>query len=222
MNARHPLLIALLLLGAVALALPTALAGPADDPAAALEGGTPVPEGATTVEFPWIAKQSISCLSDAEERMVFIVSFADDAHAALGSATLDGKGGGTGEFKVTVLDLKSGHEGRDEHMASATWLDAGTFPNVGLKITKVERVKPTVWRLTGTWTMHGKSSSITALANVRYIPEMDHFGKDVVRVKVSFPVSLKAHGIDNPYVGSPAVAEEWKVDVVLLGLMKKS
>jgi hypothetical protein len=220
MKLRTLSVIATMLLGTAVLVAGSALGGPAED-AAALEGGTPLPEGAATVQFPWIGKQSIACISDADERMIVTADTSDDKHADVGSVTLDGKGGGTGEFKVMAADLRSGHTGRDEHMMSGNWLDGEKHPEIALKITKLERVKPTVWRITGTWTMKGKTSAVSALANVRYIAEMDHFGKDVVRVKTSFPVSIKAHDVGGAYAGTPAVAAEWKVEVVLLGLLKK-
>lgn len=187
-----------------------------------LEGGDPIPSVAGTVEFPWIGKQSIIATSDAFERMVAQVDFSNDAHPALGSVTLDGKGGGTGSFSVKVADLITGSTGRDEHLRSAGWLDAEKTPDIKLEITKLERSKPTVFKMEGTWTMHGVTRPISTWANVRYLPEMMYLGKDVVRVKATFDVSLKAHGVTNESVGTPAVADAWRVEVVLLGLMKKS
>ena len=211
---------AALFLAAVAFAVPAALAGP-DEDAAALEGGNPVPDGAMTINFTWMGKQSLTATSDAEERVVVTADTTAQEHPDLGSITMDGKGSGTGEFKVQVKELRSGHTLRDQHLQSADWLDAEKFPEVGLKITKLERVKPTVWRLTGTWTMHGIASAVTALVNVRLIPNMPYLGDNIVRVKTSFNVSLKAHGVKSEAVGSPMVAESWKVDVVVLGVTKK-
>lgn len=213
------LLPALLLLAAS----PAAGEPPASVPAApaSLEGGDPIPTTAGTVQFPWIGKQSIIATSDAFERMVAQVDFSDDAHPALGSVTLDGKGGGTGSFHVKVADLITGSKGRDDHLRSPAWLDAEKTPDVTLQITKLERSKPTVFKMEGTWTMRGVTKPVSAWANVRYMPEMPYLGKDVVRVKVSFDVSLKAHGVTNESVGTAAVADAWRVEVVLLGLMTK-
>jgi polyisoprenoid-binding protein YceI len=173
------------------------------------------------VEFPWIGKQSIIATSDAFERMVAQVNFSDDSHTALGSVTLDGKGGGSGSFQVKVTDLISGSSGRDEHIRSAGWLDAEKTPDIKLEITKLERAKPTVFKMEGAWTMHGVTKPISTWANVRYLAEMPYLGKDVVRVKATFDVSLKAHGVLNESVGTLAVADAWRVEVVLLGLMTK-
>ena len=41
------------------------------------------------------------------------------------------------------------------------------------------------------------------------------------RVRAEFPISLKAFGVTNQYVGSPAVAEAWDVSVDILGVVGK-
>ncbi len=182
--------------------------GPRSDPVAALEGGTPVPDGAVSIQFPWMGKQSVSFTSDAEiERMVGTVSFSEAGADPLGTATLDGKGGGSVSFTVPVAKITTGVAGRDEHMVGPMWLDGAKHPNVVFKADKVERVKPTVYRVTGTWSMHGVEKPVTVLANVRYIPEVQHFAKDVVRLKAQFSLNLKEFGVMNEYVGSPVVSD---------------
>ncbi len=197
---------------------------PIQDPAVALEGGTPLPEGAANITFPWMPKQSISFVSDAAvERMIGAVNFSDPGTKPLGTVTLDGKGGGTGSFTVTVADLSTLSPSRDEHLRGETWLDAKKFPEITYTITKIEKVKPTVVRVTGLWKMRGVEKEISALANVRFIDKMDHFEAPggIARLKTKLSVSLKAFGIDNPYVGCPAVAETWDVEMVLIGVIEK-
>lgn len=203
-------------------ALPLASAEPAAvQVPAGLEGGTPIPAGAAKVVFPWMGKQSLTATSDAFERMVAQADFSEKRETPLGSVALDGKGGGTGEFAVRVTDLKTGDKERDAHLQSGQWLDAAKFPDLKLAITKLEQVKPTVFRMEGTWTMHGVTNPISGWANVRYLPEMMYLGKDIVRVKCSLTVSLKAYGVSNPAIGTPAVNDLWSVDVVALGMMQK-
>lgn len=198
--------------------------GPVADPAVALEGGVPLPEGAWNIKFPWMGKQSISFVSDAAvERMIGAVNFSDPGTKPLGTVALDGKGGGTGSFTVTIADISTLSPSRDEHLRSELWLDAKKFPEVSYVLTKLERVKPTVWRVTGTWKMHGVEKELTTLANVRFIDKMDHFDapSGVARLKAKLGVSLKAFGVTNDYVGSPAVADTWDVEMVLLGVIEK-
>lgn len=194
----------------------------AADDAAALEGGKALPDGAWKITFPWMAKQSISLVSEADvERMAGVVSFAGKDVEALGTVTLDGKGGATGSFKVPVKEVTTGIAGRDEHMRGAKWLDAEKFPDITYTITKAEKVKPTVYRITGTWKMHGVEKEIVTLANVRFIEKMDHVPapKGIARLKSKFTLSLKAFGLTDPSIGSPAVSDAWDVEMVVLGIL---
>jgi polyisoprenoid-binding protein YceI len=191
----------------------------AQDPAA-LEGGNPVPDGAMKAEFGDMPKQSITFTSDAPaERMVGIVAFgAGSEH--MGTAETDGKGGGSFSFRVPVASLTTGNKSRDEHMVSANWLDGAKHPEVTFVSKKVERVRPTVWRVTGTWTMHGVSKDLTLLANVRHIGKVERVGDSVIRVRATVPLDLAEFGVTNPYVGSAAVAKTWDVSVDLLGVVR--
>jgi hypothetical protein len=216
---------AALLMAAALLATTTGCGAPADaaepkDPAA-LEGGTPLPQGAVEVEFPWIGKQSVMCVGESVERQIAFVDFSDDEHDRIGMITVDTKGAGKGSFRVLAGDLRTGHANRDEHLLGPMWLDAKSTPEVRLEIASLERVKPTVWRAKGTWTMKGKSVPVEFLANVRYVPEMKNVGRDVVRVSASFPVRINEFGIGGEHVPSDAVADQWDVNIVLLGVMKK-
>jgi polyisoprenoid-binding protein YceI len=193
-----------------------------EERAKALEGGQAVPDKAGTVSFPWIGKQSVMAVGDASvERMVAVVDFSDDGHDALGSVTLDGKGGGTATFAAKATDLRTGHGGRDVKLCEPTWIDAKTNPNLELKVTKLERVKPTVWKATGTWTMNGVAKPVEFLLNVRWIGAMQYVADDgVVRVSGSFPILLKDHNVGGEWAGTPAVAAEWTVQVVLIGVFQ--
>jgi polyisoprenoid-binding protein YceI len=203
-------------------AAPAAPAKPAD-PVAALEGGTPLPEGAWNAKFPPLAKQSILFISDAEvERMVGLVKFDNPGLDDLGNVKVDGKGGGSGSFKVAVKDMTTGIPSRDEHQNGAEWLEADKFPDITYTITKLERVKPTVYRATGTWKMHGVEKPLVTLANVRFVKEM--YGvkapNGIARLKAKFQVNLKDFGVKSPHVGSPAVANAWDVEIVALGILE--
>ena len=125
-------------------------AGEEDKKAAieALEGGNPLPEGTHTFEFPDIAKQSISFIPDAEERIAGVIAFSGEG--AIGSVTFDVDGGtGSGEFTVPVKHMKTGHDGRDKKMGNPEWLDAANHSDISFKATAITKVSPTVWEVTG-------------------------------------------------------------------------
>lgn len=193
----------------------------ARDPLARYEGGTPMPSEAATVSFPWFGKQSVMCVGDAFERQVAFVDFSADGGLEIGSATLEADGSGTARFTVPVASLRTGHEDRDTKLMGGLWLDAETFPEIVFEATKLEKVRPTVWKVDGTWTMKGTSKPVSFHANVRYLEEMQNVGKDVVRMKASFPIQLADYGVGGKYVGSDAVAATWDVQMVLLGTMQR-
>jgi polyisoprenoid-binding protein YceI len=204
----------------LAALLALAACGEATDDLAAYVGGDPVPSGAATIEFPWIGKQSVMCVGESFERMVAVADFsADVAALEVGSATLQADGTGTARFALPVAALRTGHEDRDTKMQGPLWLDADAHPEVVFEATAMKRVRPTVWKIDGTWTMKGVTKPVAFYANVRYLPEMANVGKDVVRVKCSFPLELSEYGVGGDYAGTPAVAGTWTVGLVLLGTM---
>lgn len=216
---------ALLVLLALAGALPVhggEDAAKAEDPLARYEGGTPVPRTAGTVSFPWFGKQSVLCVGEAFERQVAFVDFSADGGIEIGSATLKEDGSGSARFNVPVASLRTGHEDRDTKLQGGLWLDAEKHPEIVFEATRLERVRPTVWKIDGTWTMKGVSKPVSFHANVRYLEEMRNVGKDVVRMKASFPIRLRDHGVGGEYVGTDAVAEVWDVQLVLLGTLERS
>ena len=188
----------------------------------ALEAGNPIPSGACRIEFPWMGKQSVMCVGDSVERQIAFVDFSGDADAMpdsglLGSVDVDARGGATGTFTVPAVLLRSGDKSRNEKLQGGAWLDAESHPNLDLRLIRAQRVGRTVWDIYGEWTMRGVTHPVSILANVQHIPEMQFLGKNLARVKGSFFIDLKRHEILNDAVGTPAVAQKWLVDVVLLG-----
>lgn len=216
---------------ALALVLPLAAAcddlgptAPRDHPAA--EGGTPLPECAMTVSFPWMGKQSVMCVGDSVERQIAFLDFTSetnegDGSSLLGTVAIDEKGVGTGRFTAAAKALRSGHADRDVKLMGGAWLDAETHPTLGLEIKRMTRIKPTVWKVEGSWTMRGVTRDVTFQVNARSVGEMKYVGEDVVRITGRFDVDLKQYGMDNGSVGTSAVAQVWTIDVGLLGVVKR-
>lgn len=183
----------------------------------ALAGGKPLPAGSHTFTFPNMAKQSVSFVSNADEVIVGTVAFSGGD--PVGSASFDVDAGtGAGQASIAVGDMATGNAMRDGHMRGGEWLEAGEYPRITFSDVVFERVKPTVWKVTGTWTIKGVSRELSSYANVRFIPTFPRVGDNVVRISTTFDLDLPAFGIDNPSVGSPAVARVWQAQVTLLGV----
>lgn len=196
--------------------------GSAQDPVAALEGGTPLPDGAMEIGFPWMGKQSVMCVGAAVERQIAFVDFSDEDRESIGSVSVAADGSAKGRFVVPAGELRTGAEKRDVKLQNHNWLEAEAHPDLVLECTSMTRVSPTVWKVEGSWTMKGVTKPVSFHANVRWVGEMRNVGTKVVRVKASFAIALRDFEIVNPSVGSPAVSEVWDVDVVLLGVVTAS
>ena len=194
------------------------------DAVKAMEGGDPIPARDMQIFFPWMGKQNVMCVGDAFERQVAFADFSDveGNPDAIGQASIKADGTGTAKFTVPAKKLRSGDDSRNKKLMGGAWLDAETHPNLTFEATKLEKKAPTVWKITGTWTMRGIGKEVSFLANVRWLPKMKYVSDHgVVRIKGAFDINLKQHGMDNGAVGTPAVAEVWTVEVVLLGVPNK-
>jgi polyisoprenoid-binding protein YceI len=189
------------------------------DAVARLAGGTPLPDGKMSIAFAWMGKQSIMCIGNAVERQVAFVDFTNADLGKVGTVEVTDANNASGRFVVPIEALRTGHAKRDEKMQNHNWLEVEKQSDLVLSCAKMTRVKPTVWRVEGTWSMKGVTKPVAFFANVRYVGEMRNVGAKVVRVKASFPIALRDFGIVNASVGSQAVAETWVVDVVLLGVI---
>jgi polyisoprenoid-binding protein YceI len=202
---------------------PAPAAGSAAD-LAALEGGEALPAGALKVTFPWMGKQSVMCIGDSIERQIAFLDFGTEQNDAndsafLGTVLIDDQGVGTGSFRIAAAQLRSGHHDRDTKLLGGAWLDAESHPHLGLEIRRMTRVRPTVWKVEGVWTMRGISKEVTFHVNARAVGEMKWVGDNVARITGRFDINLKHFGMDNGSVGTAAVAEVWTVDVALLGVI---
>ena len=130
-----------------------------------------------------------------------------------------------GKITVSVASIKTGIDLRDEHMRSAGWLDAETYPEISFEIKKVSDVKSladnklTV-KITGIYTMHGVTKDVTADATLTYLDESEQTkmraAGDLLGVQAKFNVKLSDYGVNNKVVGQK-VSESVEVSVNIVG-----
>ena len=65
------------------------------------------------------------------------------------------------EAEVDVATVDTQNEQRDAHLRTADFFDADTYPTITFKSTKVEAVSGQEYRVTGDFTMHGVTKSVT-------------------------------------------------------------
>jgi len=127
------------------------------------------------------------------------------AEGVAGTLTLDPSNIATvrGTLSAQVTTFKSGNDMRDEHIRSATWLDAAKFPTLSFAITSVSNVKvkgnKATGNATGNFTMHGVTKQLTVPFTLTYIEESAVSRKrapgDLVSITAQFNVALKDYNV---------------------------
>ena len=163
------------------------------------------------------ARTNVTFVSEADLETIHGVS-----HQMSGSIAMDATGAkGRGTLQVPVNSMRTGIAKRDEHLRSATWLDAARFPWIRLDLTEVTRDQGgKTWSWKGKLTVKGVAKAIQGQARVRVIP--DALGKQLgpgswVRVRTAFDVKLSDHGMKIPQQVGSKVSPVWKVRVDLYG-----
>ncbi len=80
-----------------------------------------------------------------------------------GSATLDRQNPAASRVDLTIqaASIDTGADNRDKHLKSADFFDAEKFPTITFKSTKVTPKGKDAYDVTGDFTMHGVTKSIT-------------------------------------------------------------
>ncbi|MEL6179932.1 MAG: YceI family protein [Myxococcota bacterium] len=129
-----------------------------------------------------------------------------------------------GTITVPVKSMETGNETRDEHMHGSDWLDAGKHPNITFTITSValdgavkdsNGVKAAKLKVTGKFTLHGVSKTLTAPATIKW--KADGKAKITTKFKIKL-ADYKVAGKDG-VVGSK-VGTSIACQVSLVGSVK--
>lgn len=156
----------------------------------------------------------------AFESRMEIEDVLGSTHSASGSITLDAKGGGSFQVAVPVATLRTGIDLRDEHLRSATWLDAKTFPNITFSGSTLVATKGDGYSVTGALTVHGVAKTRTVPVDVKKIPaataaKLGLPAGNWLRIRATFTVKLSDHAIKIPSTTAAKVNDSWTVKVSL-------
>lgn len=137
------------------------------------------------------------------------------------------------QFAVPVSSLNTGIPLRNEHLRGADWLNAETYPDIGLvidTIKKIETAKSSDSSITfdavvsGTFTLKGKSAPVAFPARVTWLKETEMTQKrlpgDLLAVRAEFEIALSDYDVTGPkgmgIVGSK-VGETITIEVNIMG-----
>ncbi len=132
---------------------------------------------------------------------------------------------GSGRLVIDAASISTGIDLRDEHMRSEGWLNTDKFKTITFEVGKVKHVKGNSYDVTGKFTMHGVTKTITTRVEVKHIKESEatrnaRFKGDVLQVKASFNVKLSDYGIKIPAQAKDKVANTVRISVTVYGQSK--
>lgn len=133
-----------------------------------------------------------------------------------------------GEWHLPVDSMRTGIKERDGHMASSSWLDAESFPDIVFQLKSVKDVsldKETEAfatysaTLVGEMTVHGQSRPVTLQdARITFMPESEATRGvaigDLMAIRVKYSIKLSEYGVKNDIIGGK-VAEVIEIDTAL-------
>lgn len=119
---------------------------------------------------------------------------------------------GSGSVVIDAASIDTGIQARNEHMRSAGWLDTEKYKTISFTATKVQFVKGNTYNVTGKFTMHGVTKTITTKVDLKHMKasattQKAGFKGDVLQLKTSFKVKLADYGIVIPAIAKGKVAE---------------
>ncbi|MBK9071937.1 MAG: YceI family protein [Myxococcales bacterium] len=176
---------------------------------------TAMPAAADTYSLAGVEAKLISVQFESQMEVEDIIG---TSHQATGSVTLDDKAAAF-KLEVPVASLRTGIDLRDENIRSDAWLDAAKFPTISFAGTSIVK-SGTSYKVSGTFTMRGKSKPVTVTADVREIAADDAKKLGLgdskwVRIRSAFTVQLSDFGIKIPGMTASKVNNTWTVKVSL-------
>ena len=125
----------------------------------------------------------------------------------------------TGEFAVPFKSLDTGNGGRNQHMLSARWIDAGKYPDAVFTVDGIEKVKVSASSvkasLKGTMKIHGQEQPMSIPVTLVYVKDKKEGGThDTLAIKATFPIKLADFAISDMAVGKK-VADTMRLAVAV-------
>jgi polyisoprenoid-binding protein YceI len=130
-----------------------------------------------------------------------------------------------GRVSIPTASIKTGIDLRDEHLRSANWMDAKTYPEILFVIKNVSDIEirednKLTAKVTGDFTAHGVTKEVTADVSMTYLDESEKTkakaSGDLLGVEAKFNIKLSDYNISNVALGV-RVAEDIEVSATLVG-----
>ncbi len=129
----------------------------------------------------------------------------------------------TVDATVDAATVDTHNEQRDAHLRSADFFDVATYPTISFKSTKVEHVGGQDYRVTGDFTMHGVTKSVTFEAE--YHGQSNMMGVQRAGLTAKAKINRKEFGLGwgaAVEAGQVAVSEMVNIDIDLEVMQPKA
>lgn len=134
-----------------------------------------------------------------------------------GKFSIDREDATKSKFELTIVaaSVDTANKARDEHLRQPDYFDTKQFPTIEFKSTKVKAIKGG-YEVTGDFTMHGKTKSIT----ITLEGGEEHEFKGIKRVGFSTELSVKRSdfGFDPAAIGP--IGDEARILIDCEGMRK--
>ena len=118
------------------------------------------------------------------------------------------------EATIQVSSLDTDNEKRDAHLSGTDFFDAEQFPTITFKSTKTE-VKEGTLHVTGEFTMHGKTKTITLPVEVLGTGTHPYNQKPVAGFEASTVLARSEYGVNNWTDKAGVLGDEVKVSLTV-------
>ena len=134
-----------------------------------------------------------------------------------------------GSVSISTGSINTGIDLRNEHMKSANWLDAESYPQITFTIKKVGDVQVVSdnslkAKVTGDFSLHGVTKEVTADATMNYLVESEQTRQrapgDLLGVKANFDIVLSNYNVSNKILGEK-VSDKIEIEVNIVGTNAK-
>ncbi|MHC4231205.1 MAG: YceI family protein [Planctomycetota bacterium] len=99
------------------------------------------------------------------------------------------------EIVIRTASVNTDHEERDTHLRNADFFDVQKYPTMRFKSSKIKKITDTVGEVTGSFTLHGVTQTITM--NVTFLGEFDvPWGQHRAGFETSFTIQRSDYGMD--------------------------
>jgi len=177
---------------------------------------------AAPTNFKIVSNATIKSLASVES-VTQAETILGKTGAVSGSISFDpkkGSGGGTVSIDVTSID--TGIALRNDHMKSDQWLDSARFPTISFKAKKVQKTGGDSYNVTGDFTLHGVTKSITTPVTLKYVAASAAskgagFKGDAIQLSVKFTIKLSDYGIKIPEKAANKVNDQVTISLSAVG-----